>query len=66
MSIVAGDTVRAKKGDELYSEEFANATAVVTETHREFGGIVAKVRFSDGRLASFYVAGLQRVREVKS
>lgn len=62
MAIVRGDVVRSKKGDELYEEEFAGRTAIVTEVHREWGGIVATVQFDGGGCSSFYAAGLRRVR----
>ena len=63
--IAPHDRVVAKKGDELYEEEFGGEIGVVTRTERQYGGIVAYVRFSNLREASFFADGLRRVRTTK-
>lgn len=60
--IAQGDRVQAKK-DDGYEDEFAGRIAVVTRTERQWGGVVAYVRFDDGETDSFYADGLRRVRE---
>lgn len=62
MSLAQGDYVRAKKGDETYADTFAGRTGVVVRTERQWGGIVAYVRFEGGYVSSFFADGLRRVK----
>jgi len=61
-ALAQGDRVVAKQSDDLYVEIFAGRIGTIVGTHREWGGIVARVRFPDDEEHTFYADGLRRVR----